>query len=143
MRYVQGQYPYSGVGHADGICHLYIDQAADLAQAVAITVDSKTQYPAACNAIETLLVHQAIASQFLPAVAEALSDVELRGDAKAVEIISINAATKADWQTEYSDLVLSIAVVDSVEAALEHIQTYGSKHTEAIVTEDNAIAQVF
>ena len=143
VRYVQDNTRIPVLGHADGICHLYIDQAADLAQAVAITVDSKTQYPAACNAIETLLVHQAIASQFLPAVAEALSEVELRGDAKAGEIISINAATKADWQTEYSDLVLSIAVVDSVEAALEHIQTYGSKHTEAIVTEDNAIAQVF
>ena len=143
VQYVQDNTRIPVLGHADGICHLYIDQAADLAQAVAITVDSKTQYPAACNAIETLLVHQAIASQFLPTVAEALSEVELRGDAKAGEIIPINPVTDTDWQTEYSDLILSIAVVDSVEAALEHIQTYGSKHTEAIVTENEKTAQVF
>ena len=143
VRYVQDNTRIPVLGHADGICHLYIDRAADLAQAVAITVDSKTQYPAACNAIETLLVHQAIAPQFLPAVAKALDNVELRGDARTCEIIAINSATDTDWQTEYSDLILSIAVVDSVETAIKHIQAYGSKHTEAIVTENEATAQVF
>ncbi|TAF06188.1 MAG: glutamate-5-semialdehyde dehydrogenase [Oscillatoriales cyanobacterium] len=133
------------LGHADGICHLYADKAADIHKAVEITVDAKTQYPAACNAIETLLVHSAIAPKFLPIVAQALQQkkVELRGDEKTCEILDIAAATETDWSTEYSDLILSIKIVYSVEEAINHINTYGSRHTDVIVTEDSAAAETF
>ncbi len=145
VRFVQDNTRIPVLGHADGICHLYVDAAADLEKAVAIAVDAKTQYPAACNAIETLLVHQAIAAQFLPKVAAALQacQVELRGDEKTRAIIPVMAATEEDWATEYSDLILAIKIVDSVENAIAHINTYGSKHTDAIVTEDAEIAATF
>lgn len=145
VRFVQDNTRIPVLGHADGICHLYIDRAADIEKAINITIDSKTQYPAACNAIETLLIHQAIAAQFLLEAASALQakNVELRGDERTREILNIAAATETDWTTEYSDLILSIKVVDSLESAIAHINTYGSRHTEAIVTEDAAAAQTF
>ncbi|NET58618.1 MAG: glutamate-5-semialdehyde dehydrogenase [Symploca sp. SIO2E6] len=145
VRYVQENTNIPVLGHADGICHLYIDQAADLQKAVEITIDGKTQYAAVCNAIETLLVHQAIAPNFLPLAAAALEkrQVKLLGDEATRKIIDISAATTADWSTEYNDLVLSIKVVDSPEAAINHINTYGSGHTDAIVTEDPTVADTF
>lgn len=145
VRYVQDNTRIPVLGHADGICHLYIDQFADLEQAVKITVDAKTHYPAACNAIETLLVHQEIANQALPMIAKALKEqgVELRGDTATREIIEALPATETDWSTEYSDLILAIKIVDSVESAIAHINNYGSKHTDAIVTEDTAFAEIF
>ena len=145
VQFVQENTRIPVLGHADGICHLYADKAADINKAVEIAVDAKTQYPAACNAIETLLVHSAIARKFLPAVAEALQQkkVELRGDEITREILDIAAATETDWSTEYSDLILSIKIVDSVEEAINHINTYGSRHTDAIVTEDSAAAETF
>ena len=145
VQFVQDHTRIPVLGHADGICHLYVDRAAHVDQAVAIAVDSKTQYPAACNAIETLLVHQDIAADFLLQAVPALQakQVELRGDARTLEIVNIAPATEVDWETEYSDLILAIKIVDSLEAAIAHITTYGSRHTEAIVTEDAAIAQQF
>ncbi|MGB7711954.1 MAG: glutamate-5-semialdehyde dehydrogenase [Microcoleus sp.] len=145
VQFVQENTRIPVLGHADGICHLYADKAADIHKAVEITVDAKTQYPAACNAIETLLVHSAIAPKFLPIVAEALQQkkVELRGDEITREILDIAAATETDWSTEYSDLILSIKIVDSVEEAINHINTYGSRHTDAIVTEDSEAAETF
>lgn len=146
VRFVQENTRIPVLGHADGICHLYIDQAADLEKAINITVDSKTQYPAACNAIETLLVHSSIAGEFLPQVAEALQaqNVELRGDERTLKILpNIDLATEIDWETEYSDLILAIKIVDSLEAAINHISEYGSRHTEAIVTEDLTAATTF
>ncbi|MGK7914182.1 MAG: glutamate-5-semialdehyde dehydrogenase [Prochloraceae cyanobacterium] len=145
VRYVQENTRIPVLGHADGICHLYVDKTAQIDQAVEITIDAKTQYPAACNAIETLLVHRDIASEFLPQVAAALQDkqVELRGEEKTRQFIPISPATEADWNTEYSDLILSIKVVDSLEAAIAHINSYGSKHTEAIVSEDSTAATTF
>jgi glutamate-5-semialdehyde dehydrogenase len=145
VRYVQDNTRIPVLGHADGICHLYIDRFADLEQAVKITVDAKTHYPAACNAIETLLVHQEIANQALPMIAKALKEqgVELRGDTATREIIEALPTTEADWSTEYSDLILAIKIVDSVEKAIAHINTYGSKHTDAIVTENAAVAEIF
>ncbi len=145
VRFVQQNTNIPVLGHADGICHLYVDQAADVQKAVTIAVDAKTQYPAACNAIETLLVHQAIASEFLleAVVALQLRQVELRGDERARAILNIPAATEADWSTEYSDLILAIKVVDSLQAAIDHINTYGSRHTEAIATEDPQAATTF
>ena len=145
VRYIQENTRIPVLGHADGVCHLYVDVAADIHKAVAITVDSKTQYPAACNAIETLLVHSAIATKCLPLAAVALQErgVKLLGCDRTQQIIDVLSATDADWATEYCDLILSIKVVDSLEEAIAHITTYGSKHTEAIVTEDQAIADIF
>jgi glutamate-5-semialdehyde dehydrogenase len=145
VQFVQNNTRIPVLGHADGICHLYVDQTADIAQAVQIAVDSKTQYPAACNAIETLLVHRAIAPTFLPAVVSALDAqrVALRGDAAAQAICTMAAATEVDWATEYSDLILAIKVVDDLATAIAHINTYGSRHTEAIVTQDDATAATF
>ncbi|CDN10495.1 Gamma-glutamyl phosphate reductase [Richelia intracellularis] len=146
VRFVQENTRIPVLGHADGICHLYIDEAADMEKAVTITVDAKTQYPAACNAIETLLIHSSIADEFLPPIAAALQSmgVQLRGDESSREILpNIAVATDRDWETEYSDLVLAIKIVDSLEAAIAHINQYGSKHTDAIVTEDSTAADTF
>ncbi|MCF4970259.1 glutamate-5-semialdehyde dehydrogenase [Nostoc sp. CMAA1605] len=146
VRFVQENTRIPVLGHADGICHLYVDQAADINKAVQIAVDAKIQYAAACNAIETMLVHQAIAPEFLPQVAAALQavDVELRGDQRTLEVLpDIAPAVDADWETEYSDLILAVKVVDSLEAAIAHINEYGSRHTDAIVTEDLATVETF
>ncbi|WP_413199261.1 glutamate-5-semialdehyde dehydrogenase [Nostoc piscinale] len=146
VRFVQENTRIPVLGHADGICHAYIDQAADINKAVEITVDAKIQYAAACNAIETLLVHQAIAGEFLPKVAAALAanHVELKGDQRTLEILpNIAPATEVDWETEYSDLILSVKIVDSLEDAIAHINQYGSRHTDAIITEDIATAESF
>lgn len=145
VRYVQESTRIPVLGHADGLCHLYIDKTADIEKAIEITIDAKTQYPAACNAIETLLVHREIAAAFLPKAAQVLEShgVELRGDEITREFLNIAPATEEDWQTEYSDLILSLKVVDSLEEAINHINTYGSKHTDAIVTEDYNAAEIF
>ncbi len=133
------------LGHADGICHVYIDADADLDMAVRITVDSKCQYPAVCNAAETLLVHEQIAPAFLPRAKAALESkgVRLRGCDKTRRIIDIAPADEQDWKTEYLDYILSIRVVDSLEAAIDHINTYGSGHTDAIVTAGRPAAMAF
>jgi glutamate-5-semialdehyde dehydrogenase len=145
VRYVQDNTRIPVLGHADGICHLYLDKAADLAKSIKIAVDAKTHYPAACNAIETLLLHQNIAQEFLPQIAQALNaeGVELRGDEATRKIIEAKPTQEHDWQTEYSDLILAIKIVDSLEAAIAHINQYGSRHTEAIVTEDSHAADMF
>jgi len=134
------------IKHYDGICHLYVDPAADLDMAVALTVDSKTQKPGVCNALETLLVHREVASTFLPKVAEALQarGVELRGCAETRAILSgTAAATEEDWHAEYLDLILAIRVVGSLDEAISHINHYGSHHTDVIVTADEAAAGKF
>jgi len=136
------------LGHGEGICHVYVDRAANLAKAEAIVMDAKTQYPAACNSMETLLVHSDVAAEFLPRIAAKLKDagVELRGCERTRAILrdaEVRAATENDWSTEYSDLILSIRVVDSLDTALDHIAEYGSLHTEAIVTEDARAARRF
>ncbi|MBD2110618.1 MULTISPECIES: glutamate-5-semialdehyde dehydrogenase [Cyanophyceae] len=146
VRFVQENTRIPVLGHADGICHLYIDSEVNLAQAIAIAVDAKTAYPSACNAIETLLIHQDAAVQGLPPLAAALraAQVELRGDQQAQQILpDLAPATEEDWATEYSDLILAIKVVASVEEAIAHINTYGSRHTEAIATQNPATAAHF
>lgn len=145
VQFVQQNTQIPVLGHADGICHLYVDAAADLEQAVAIAVDAKTQYPSACNAIETLLVHSQIADRALPLLADALrsQQVTLRGDQRVQAIVPMETATDLDWETEYSDLILAIKLVDSLEEAIAHINTYGSRHTEAIVTTDDTAARTF
>ena len=145
VRFVQENTRIPVLGHADGICHVYIDRAAELQKAVDIAVDAKTQYPAVCCTMETLLVHSSIAPTFLPLAAAALQKrhVELRGDEPSRDIVEMSEATEGDWSTEYSDLILSIKVVDSLEDAINHINTYGSRHTDAIVTEDQTVADIF
>jgi glutamate-5-semialdehyde dehydrogenase len=145
VRFVQENTRIPVLGHADGVCHLYIDADADIDKAVAIAFDSKTQYPAACNAIETMLVHADIAPKFLPKVAAAFNqNVELRGDKRTCNLLPhITPATVADWETEYSDLILAVKIVDSLEDAIAHINSHGSKHTDAIVTETAEAAAKF
>ncbi|MEM9538200.1 MAG: glutamate-5-semialdehyde dehydrogenase [Cyanobacteria bacterium P01_E01_bin.42] len=145
VRYVQDNTRIPVLGHADGICHLYVDRAGDLTKAIPIIIDAKVGYPAACNAIETLLVHERISRDNLQKIAEALQEknVKLKGCDRASILLNIESATEEDWQTEYSDLILSIKIVDSTEAAIAHINQYGSKHTDAIVTEDEEAAIQF
>lgn len=146
VKFVQDNTRIPVLGHADGICHIYVDEKADIDKAISITVDSKIQYPAACNAMETLLIHSSIAGEFLPQIAAALAaqNVELRGDERSLQILpNIAAATEIDWRTEYSDLILAIKIVDSLTEAISHINNYGSRHTEAIITEDITAAETF
>jgi glutamate-5-semialdehyde dehydrogenase len=145
VRFIQDNTRIPVLGHADGICHLYVDAAADVAQALRVAIDSKTQYPAACNAIETLLVHEAIAPAFLAEAVPAFRDAEvtLRGDAASQALGVGAAASEEDWRTEYLDLVLAVRVVPDMDSAMEHIRRFGSRHTEAIVTGDAAVADRF
>ena len=136
------------LGHGEGICHVYVDRAADIQKAIDVTYDSKVQYPAVCNAAETLLVHEAIAPQFLPKIVAKLQQagVEVRGDLKTRVLLpdeSIVPATEQDWATEYGDLILSIKVVADLDEAIDHINSWGSHHTDAIVTEDPNAARRF
>jgi glutamate-5-semialdehyde dehydrogenase len=145
VRHIMDNTKIPVLGHADGICSVYVDAGADLKMAVEITVDSKCQYPAVCNAAETLLVDGAIAADFLPPVAKALREkgVRLAGCAGTAAIIDVEPATDRHWKTEYLDLAMSIRVVDGLEAAIDHINRYGSGHTDAIVTNDQARAERF
>jgi len=133
------------LGHAEGICHVYVDAGADVDMAIRIAVDSKCQYVAACNSVETMLVHYGIAEEFLPQVKAALEEkgVELRGCEKTAAIIEVKAVTEEDWSTEYLDYILSIKVVGSPPEAIEHINRYGSGHTDAIITNDSGAAEEF
>ena len=145
VRYIMDNTNIPVLGHADGICHVYVDGDADLDMAVNITVDSKCQYVAVCNAVETLLVDSDITEAFLPKVKAALDEkgVELRGCEKTAAIIEVKPASEADWKTEYLDLILSIKVVAGLDEAIEHINRYGSGHTDAIVTADKDKAERF
>jgi len=134
------------IKHYDGICHVYVHAAADLDMAEAICLNAKCQYPGVCNAMETLLIDQAVAETFLPRVAESLTTegVELRGCDRCREIVpDMKAATEDDWRAEYLDLVLSVRIVESLDEAVAHINTYGSAHTDAIVTSQLAPAGRF
>ena len=166
VRYIMDHTKIPVMGHSDGVCHTYVDEYADIDMAIPILIDAKTQYTAACNATETLLVHRAIADDFLPKAAKALSEngVKLRGTAEAAEILkktadsgkgsSSGCADTAqiagsdimegeDFRKEYLDLILSVKLVDSVEEAAAHINRYGSHHTDCIITEDDSAASLF
>src|SRR5919202_281038 len=128
----------------DGNCHVYVDQSADLEQALAILVNAKTQRPSVCNAAESLVVHAAVAGDFLPRAAAAMEAVELVGDERARALVpGIAAASDDDFATEFLDLKLSVAVVDSLDAAIDHVNRFGTGHTEAILTRDLAAARRF
>ncbi|RPF99189.1 MAG: glutamate-5-semialdehyde dehydrogenase [Prochlorococcus sp. TMED223] len=145
VRFIQDNTRIPVLGHADGICHLYLDAAADLKQALQIAIDSKTQYPAACNAIETLLIHQSIAASFLELAIPAFrqAGVRLLGDSASRALGVEESASEEDWATEYLDLILSVKVVPDLEGALDHIRRYSSRHTEAIVSNDPETAERF
>jgi glutamate-5-semialdehyde dehydrogenase len=148
VRFVMKHSRIPVLGHGEGICHVYVDRAADLQKALDITYDAKVQYPGVCNAAETLLVDEAIAPKFLPQVIAKLKDagVEIRGCAKTLALLpslGIVPATEQDWRAEYGDLILSIKVVAGLDDAIDHINRYGSHHTDAIVTEDSEAARKF
>ena len=146
VRYIMDNSKIPVMGHADGICHLYVDAEADVDMAVKLAVDSKTQYVAVCNAAETLLVHQKAAEAFLPKLAAAISQkhVELIGCPQTAAVISgVTPAKEEDWGTEYLDYKLSVKVVMSLEEAIRHINQYGSGHTDSIVTADSQAAAKF
>ncbi len=134
------------IKHDKGVCHIYVDDAADLKMAESVCVNAKVQRPGTCNAVETLLVHQTIAPTFLPKLIGRLREakVEVRGCERTRKLVpGVTAATEADWSAEYLDLIVSIRVVDSMDAAVEHIATYGSQHTDAIITQDYQRAMEF
>ncbi len=144
VQYIMENSKIPVMGHADGICHIYVDGAASIEKAIPIVIDSKIQYPAACNAVETLLVHKDIADVLIPALAdESKGRIEYRGDVGCVELISCEPADEKDFETEYLDCILSIKIVDSIDEAIKHINTYGSHHTDCIITEDKDSADKF
>lgn len=146
VKYIMENTTIPVLGHSAGLCHLFLDASANLEKAVAVAVDAKTQAPATCNTVETLLVHKDAASRLLPAVCDALRNagVELRGDEMSRSIVTwMKPATEEDWSTEYLALILSVKVVDDLAAAIAHINRFGSHHTDAIVTEDAAAAELF
>jgi glutamate-5-semialdehyde dehydrogenase len=130
--------------HYKGVCHLYVDETADLPMAAEVVTNSKMQRPGTCNALEKLLVHQAVAGTFLPMVKQKMPSVELRGDEKSRAILpSIAAATEEDWYAEYLDLILTVKVVGGVDEAAAHIEKYGSSHTDGILSRDSATIEKF
>ncbi|MGV8905546.1 MAG: glutamate-5-semialdehyde dehydrogenase [Acetobacterium sp.] len=145
VKYIMANSTIPVMGHADGICHVYVHDDADLTQAVDIIVDSKTQYVAACNTLETLLVNEKVAKTLLPILKVALENkgVLIKGDAGVCEIISAEPATEADWKTEYLDYILAIRLVPSMDAAIDHINTYGSGHTDVILSQDKEFVNTF
>ena len=145
VKFIQENTRIPVLGHADGICHLFIDIEANLEMALSVALDSKIQYPAACNAIETLLVHKDIAPAFLERAIPLFNsnDVKLIGDERSVELGLKYEASLEDWKTEYLDLILSIKIVDDLEEAIAHIQKYSSKHTDGIITENSNTANKF
>ena len=145
VKYIMDHTRIPVMGHAEGLCHTYVDADADVDMAVKVTVDAKTQSLAVCNATETLLVHRDIAAAFLPVCAQALRDkgVTLRGDSETMSLIACEEATEDDWSIEYLDAVLSIKIVSSVEEAIAHINRYGSHHTDAIITQSPVARQKF
>ena len=149
VRYIMDNTRIPVLGHSDGVCHLYLHEDADPEMAARVVVDAKTQYPAACNAVETLLVHE-LAGAALAAAAKALhaAGVRIRADERAQAVLAAagvpcEAATEADWRAEYLDLTLSVRTVDSLEEAIAHINRFGSHHTDGILTQDDAAAQRF
>ncbi|MGI6491419.1 MAG: glutamate-5-semialdehyde dehydrogenase [Pelotomaculum sp.] len=145
VKYIMDNSRIPVLGHADGICHSFVDESADVGMAVKIVVDAKTQYVAVCNATETLLVHEKIAAAFLPALKEQLDkkQVELTGCPKTQGIISVALATDQEWQTEYLDYKLSIKIVNDLDEAIQHINRYGSGHTDSIITDNKENAAKF
>ena len=145
VKFIQENTKIPVLGHADGICHIYVDYECDIDLAIKVALDSKIQYPAACNAIETLLIHKDIAFKFLQKAIKIFEDnnVLLRGDKKSMQYGVKYPAKENDWETEYLDLVLSIKIIDNLNDAIDHIQEFGSKHTDGIITNNFETASNF
>jgi glutamate-5-semialdehyde dehydrogenase len=148
VNYIAAHSSIAVLGHGEGICHIYVDEEADLEKAWKICLDAKTSYPAACNAVETILVHESIAARFLPEMIKRFQGkgVEVRGCKRTrvnLGSLSIAEASEGDWAQEYSDLIISIKMVDDFEEAIAHIDKYGSQHTEAIISENRKTAERF
>ena len=151
VKFIQDNTRIPVLGHADGICHVYVDSEADIEKAIDVCYDSKVQYPAVCNAMETLLVNSDIASRFLPVMIEKFikAGVEIRLDEKTYTIAenagipAVKKASEEDWSTEYNDLILSVKMVDSINEAIDHINRYGSHHTDCIVTKNKEKRRTF
>ena len=145
VKYIMKNTSIPVLGHADGICHMFVDSKVDIDMAVELSYDSKTQYVAVCNALETLLVDKEIAEEFLPLMKKRMEskNVEIRGCDLTRKYIDVKPATEEDWSTEYLDYILSVKIVDSLDDAIEHINTYGSGHTDAIVSSDPGKAEKF
>ena len=150
VQYIMNNTKIPVMGHADGVCHIYVDKDANVEKALSIIVDAKTQYTAACNAVETLLIHRDIAESFLPVLAKRLADasVSVRGSKDAAEIIeasgvSCECMTEEEFHTEYLELTVSVKIVGSVEEVISHINYFGSHHTDCIITENNESAVIF
>ena len=145
VRYIMDNTKIPVMGHADGICHIYADKDCDMAKALPIIVDAKCQYTAACNAVETLLVDRSIAGTFLPEVRKALENagVKIRGTKEVSEIIPCEIMGEDDFRTEYLELIISVKLVDGVKEAVDHINRFGSHHTDAILTENTETAEYF
>ncbi len=144
VQYIMNNSKIPVMGHADGICHIYVDGAANIEKAIPIIIDSKTQYVAACNATETLLVHKDIADLIIPLLSDAAADrIKFRCDEHSMSLIPCEPATDEDFDTEYLDYILSIKVVEDIDEAIAHINRHGSHHTDCIITEDVNSAQKF
>lgn len=145
VRYIMENSQIPVLGHAEGLCHVYVDDPCDIQLAVKVAVDSKTQNLSVCNAAETLLVHQNVADQFLPLLGKAMEEkgVLLRGDPETAKRIPCEPATEEDWKTEYLDAILSIRIVSGLDEAIQHINRYGSHHTDAILSESQENVERF
>ena len=145
VRYIMDHTSIPVMGHADGVCHIYIDKDADPEMAVKVIIDAKTQYVAACNTVETLLIHKDIAGKIIPELAAAFKDshVELRGTSEVRQYADCEAATEDDFRTEYLDLIISAKIVGDIDEAIDHINRYGSHHTDSILTGDDEAAEHF
>jgi glutamate-5-semialdehyde dehydrogenase len=148
VRHVQSATRIPVLGHSEGVCHIYVDAAANFDMALSIIDDAKTDYPAACNAVETVLVDDAIASSFVPLLGERMQSrgVRLRGCPRVISALPqmhIERVAESEWHNEYGDLILAVKIVDGLHEAMEHIQKYGSAHTDAIITDDPVAARTF
>jgi glutamate-5-semialdehyde dehydrogenase len=153
VRFIQSNTRIPVLGHAEGICHIFVDKSADIEMAVRIVIDAKTQYPAACNAVETLLLHKDVAGKFMSAFQTALGQkeetVRLKCDKQTMNVLDpgtakeVEPASNEDWTLEYGDLVLAVKTVDSLDEAVCHINKFGSHHTESIITKDEAAFDKF
>lgn len=145
VQYIMNNTKIPVMGHADGVCHIYVDKDADMAKALPIILDAKTQYTAACNAVETLLVNRAVAKEFLPMLADTCKEagITVRGTKEVADIVACEVMTEEEFHTEYLDLIVSVKLVDNVEEAISHINFYGSHHTDCIITENDETAVIF
>ncbi|WP_299145328.1 glutamate-5-semialdehyde dehydrogenase [uncultured Dialister sp.] len=146
VQYIMNHTSIPVLGHADGVCHMYVDKDYDIKKAIPLIIDGKTQYTAACNAVETVLVHRDIAADFLPKLADALREagVTIRGSEEVSRIIPVDIIPEGEsWHREYLDLILAIKLVTDVDEAISHINTYGSHHTDCIITENDETARRF